>query len=441
MELLIVQDRRFSQSEPQDFLWTEEGDKEGRKTEDSWSTTGIFFIYRHHEELRLKLYDPDHETFPIPLKYVDVMRQTQTSINNVSEHILNDKWTNANGVHLSEEWTGSTRFQTLRTWLLEGYKCAVESPTKIRKTTRPDSTWPEAWTQLSKETRRIIRLKNGQNEHDKLEAARRNRRIYEVMSDDTRSLQGGCWCSAETGHGYCSCFAVHCEGMTGEGNLRQLYNFSWCQWGAVRFRKFRSMWKVKRQQMNHIAEKGYVGSCHHCSVHELVFIEDALKMPGAKATVDKKMERIKHNSSLGCQESETKIWRHLSGEEGWKNSSLRDFDGPLSLEERRTCKTLPEIQGANCAPGGHRQRRRRIQSSIHRARRLSFTDGSSNSSWTLSHSFLVWLEKQVTRSQLTLKYKMTEAPLACYNCRRKNLLKFGSEFLHDKDPVVPFERN
>ena len=33
------------------------------------------FTYRYHEEQRLKLYDPDNETFPIPLKYVDVKRQ------------------------------------------------------------------------------------------------------------------------------------------------------------------------------------------------------------------------------------------------------------------------------------------------------------------------------------------------------------------------------
>ena len=34
------------------------------------------------------LCDPDNETFPIPSKYVDAMRQTQMSLNNVSEHIV-----------------------------------------------------------------------------------------------------------------------------------------------------------------------------------------------------------------------------------------------------------------------------------------------------------------------------------------------------------------
>ena len=63
------------------------------------------------------------------------------------------------------------------------------------------------------------------------------------------------------------------------------------------------------------------------------------------------MERIKDNSSVGCQESNTKGWSHPSDEEGWKNSPLRELDGPLSLEERRTCETPPGIQEATCAPG------------------------------------------------------------------------------------------
>ena len=70
----------------------------------------------------VEAYDPDHKIFPIPLKYVDVMRQTQTSVNNVSENIINDLRTEAKGVNLSEERTGTARFQILRTRLLEGYR-------------------------------------------------------------------------------------------------------------------------------------------------------------------------------------------------------------------------------------------------------------------------------------------------------------------------------
>ena len=69
--------------EREDDVEIEDGDRKGINTEDSWSMSGEF-IYRHHEEHRLKPYDPDNETFPIPLKYVDVMRQTQTSIKRCS---------------------------------------------------------------------------------------------------------------------------------------------------------------------------------------------------------------------------------------------------------------------------------------------------------------------------------------------------------------------
>ena len=38
------------------------------------------------------------------------------------------------------------------------------------------------------------------------------------------------------------------------------------------------------------------------------------------------------------------------GKKDGRNSSLGEFDGPLSPAERRTCKTTPEIPRASCAP-------------------------------------------------------------------------------------------
>ena len=42
---------------------------------DFWSMSGNF-IYRHHVEPRVKLYSPREESFPIPLKHIDVSRTT-----------------------------------------------------------------------------------------------------------------------------------------------------------------------------------------------------------------------------------------------------------------------------------------------------------------------------------------------------------------------------
>ena len=54
------------EGEPEEFQPTElEDDAEARV--DFWSIQGDF-IYRHHKELRVQLYVPKEETFPISLK-------------------------------------------------------------------------------------------------------------------------------------------------------------------------------------------------------------------------------------------------------------------------------------------------------------------------------------------------------------------------------------
>ena len=42
-------------------------------------------MYRHHVEPRVKLYSPREESFPIPLKYIDVSRTTHTNLDVVQE--------------------------------------------------------------------------------------------------------------------------------------------------------------------------------------------------------------------------------------------------------------------------------------------------------------------------------------------------------------------
>ena len=47
--------------------------------------------YRH-VEARVKLYVPREESFPIPLKYIDVSRTTSTSLDVLSEKNMEDNW-------------------------------------------------------------------------------------------------------------------------------------------------------------------------------------------------------------------------------------------------------------------------------------------------------------------------------------------------------------
>ena len=50
------------------------------------------FIYRHHVEPRVKLYSPREESFPIPLKYIDVPRTTHTNLDVKQEKRIDDYW-------------------------------------------------------------------------------------------------------------------------------------------------------------------------------------------------------------------------------------------------------------------------------------------------------------------------------------------------------------
>ena len=87
---------------------------------DFWSITGDF-IHRHHVEPRVKLYMPKEESFPIPLKYIDVTRNTHTSLDVLLEKNMDDDWNVDGERELSDAWRGFRRFILLNERPPEGY--------------------------------------------------------------------------------------------------------------------------------------------------------------------------------------------------------------------------------------------------------------------------------------------------------------------------------
>ena len=63
----------------------------GEARNDFWSMSGNF-KNRHHVEPRVKLYSPREESFPIPLKYIDVSRTTHTNLDVKQEKRIDDYW-------------------------------------------------------------------------------------------------------------------------------------------------------------------------------------------------------------------------------------------------------------------------------------------------------------------------------------------------------------
>ena len=71
-------------------------------------------IYRHHVEPGVKLYSPREESFPIPLKYIDVSRTTtHTNLDVKQEKRIDDYWNVDGSRGLSDPWTGFTQFHPI----------------------------------------------------------------------------------------------------------------------------------------------------------------------------------------------------------------------------------------------------------------------------------------------------------------------------------------
>ena len=111
----------------------------GEAMNDFWSMSGSF-IYRQHVEPRVKLYSPREESFPIPLKYIDVTRTTHTNLDVKQEKRIDDYWNIEGSRDLSDPWTGFTQFTLLDEKALDGYTWSGERLTRKQLTSMARSS-------------------------------------------------------------------------------------------------------------------------------------------------------------------------------------------------------------------------------------------------------------------------------------------------------------
>ena len=76
---------------------------------DFWSISGNF-ISCHHVESRVKLNVSRVQSFPVPLKYIDVISATKRSLDIMLEKNVDDYWNVDGDRELSDTWTECTRF-------------------------------------------------------------------------------------------------------------------------------------------------------------------------------------------------------------------------------------------------------------------------------------------------------------------------------------------
>ena len=126
---------------------------------------------------------PREQSFPIPLKYIDVSRTTRTNLDVKQERRIDDDWNIDGSRDLSDSWTGSTQFTLLEEKPPDGCMWSGRRLTRRQVTSRPNHSWPELWVKLG----RNAELKESQkwsDEKPKLGNARRSRGIYFIDSED-----------------------------------------------------------------------------------------------------------------------------------------------------------------------------------------------------------------------------------------------------------------
>ena len=132
----------------QDSSWYD-----GEAKSDFWSLSGNF-IYRHHVEPRVKLFVPTEESFPILLKYMDVTRNTDKTLDVMSEKRIEDYWNVDGERELSDAWTGLTIFVVLNERPPDGYTWSGETLTRKQTTSRPDNVRPDMRKHMSDVSKR-----------------------------------------------------------------------------------------------------------------------------------------------------------------------------------------------------------------------------------------------------------------------------------------------
>ena len=154
----------------------------GEAMNDFWSMSGSF-IYRHHVEPRVKLYSPREESFPIPLKYIDVTRTTHTNLDVMQGKRIDDYWNIDGSRDVSDPWTGFTQFTSLDEKAPDGYTWSGERLTRKQLTSRPDHLWPELWKSMGKNAK-LKEKQKWSEEKIHLDNARKLRGIYFIDPED-----------------------------------------------------------------------------------------------------------------------------------------------------------------------------------------------------------------------------------------------------------------
>ena len=244
---------------------------------DFWSMSGNF-RNRHHVEPRVKLYSPREESFPIPLKYIDVSRTTCTNLDVKQEKRIDDYWNIDGSRDLSDPWTGFTQ---LFYWKknLQTDICGPEwRLTRKRLTSRPDHLWPELCGKMGRNAKLKEKHKSS---HEKLhlDNARKLRGIYFIDPEDQEFKETIKNARKKLETSVAPSMPCKIMKNCGSGESNKIKTKLACILEAGESTRLRIGESLPTHHEDHIAGRGNNSLQHYNLVHKFIPMPQALKIP------------------------------------------------------------------------------------------------------------------------------------------------------------------
>ena len=266
----------------------------GEAINDFWSISGNF-IYRHHVEPRVKLYSQREESFPIPLKYIDVSRTSRTNLDEKQERRIDDYWNIDGSRDLSDSCTGFTQFTPLEEKPRDGSLWSGERLTRRQLTSRPDHLWPGLWIKLGRNAKLKEKHKCS-DEKPKLDNARGLRGIHfidpedkefkETITDARKKLE------TQMAPAVLCKTSKKCKRGETRGKTNKIKSKLACILEASESTRLRMEDSLPNHHEDQNAGKVDNSLQHYNLVLKFIPMPQAMKIPAAKAAVDKEWEKL-----------------------------------------------------------------------------------------------------------------------------------------------------
>ena len=276
----------------------------GEAMNDFWSMSGSF-IYRHHVEARVELYSPTEESFPIPLKYIDVTGAAHATLDVKLEKRIDDYWNIDGPRDLSDPWKGFTQFTLLEEKAPDGYTWSGGRLTRKQLTSRPDHLWPELWKAMGKHAK----LKESKSGLKKRFILTTHENCVESISSTPRirnSKKPSRTRERNWKHQFAPAMPCKIMKNCGSGGSNKIQTKLACILEASETTRMRMGNSIPHNHEDHIAGKGENSLQHYHVVHKFIPMPQAMKIPAAKAAVDKEWEKLEEISAWNLTKVESK---------------------------------------------------------------------------------------------------------------------------------------